>query len=80
MVGTVMSVELFRQEGEEYRSIRLCVNASGSVSIDGHDLGPSVQRHWGEDKDYEFAVIVPGTAVPKISVCDSFERNIRDEA
>jgi hypothetical protein len=32
--------ELFRQEGEEFRSVRLRVNADGSAHIDAQDMGP----------------------------------------
>ena len=76
MVETEMSVELFRQESEEYRSINLCVNTDASVCIDAHAMGPTVQQLWG-DSDQEFAVIVPGTAVPKLVLSTPAERLAR---
>jgi hypothetical protein len=57
--------ELYRQEGEEFRSVRLRVNADGSVHIDAQDMGPLVEKIWGDD-DYEFGVRVPTAASPKL--------------
>ncbi len=50
------SVELCREEGVEFRSIRLRLDASG-IRLDAHDMGPPVERAWGSD-DYEFWVNV----------------------
>jgi hypothetical protein len=32
-------IELFREEGDPFRSVRLAVNADGSVRLDAHDMG-----------------------------------------
>jgi hypothetical protein len=55
------SVELYRQEGTEFRSVRLSVGPDG-VRLDAQDMGPSVRRTWGDD-DYEFWVNVPAKEI-----------------
>ena len=59
------SAELYRQEGDPFRSVRLSVNADGSVRVDAQDMGTVVENVWGES-DYEFWVDVPATALPKL--------------
>ena len=59
------SAEIYRQEGDEFRSIRLSVSAEGSVRLDAQDMGKLTQKIWGDD-DYEFWVDVPATALPKL--------------
>jgi hypothetical protein len=61
-VGAQMTeCELFRQEGKEFRSVRVFVGPDGSVSMDTQDMGPFVEKTWGDD-DYEFGVRVPAAA------------------
>jgi hypothetical protein len=59
------SAELFREEGDPFRSIRLCVHPDGSVKLDAQDMGKAVKEIWG-DSDYEFWVDVPATAIHKL--------------
>src|SRR5271167_2902752 len=59
------SVELYRQEGVEFRSVRLKVKLDGSVLLDAQDMGKTVKEIWGDD-DYEFWVDVPATALRKL--------------
>jgi hypothetical protein len=59
------STELYRQEGDDFRSVCLSVNADGSIKLDAQDMGKLVKEIWGDD-DYEFWVNVPGTALPKL--------------
>jgi|SRR5271155_25033 len=59
------SVELYRQEGVEFRSVRLKVKPDGSVLLDAQDMGKTVKEIWGDD-DYEFRVDVPATALHKL--------------
>lgn len=61
----IYSTELYRQEGDAFRSVRLSVNADGSVRLDAQDMGKTVQEVWG-DGDYEFWVDVPVTALRKL--------------
>jgi len=61
----IYSTELYRQEGDAFRSVRLSVNADGSVRLDAQDMGNAVQEVWG-DGDYEFWVDVPATALRKL--------------
>jgi hypothetical protein len=59
------TTELFRQEGDPFRSVRLTVNADGSVKLDAQDMGTTVEEVWGDD-DYEFWVDVPAAALHKL--------------
>jgi hypothetical protein len=61
----IYSAELYRQEGAAFRSIRLNVNADGSVKLDAQDMGKGVEEIWGDD-DYEFWVDVPAKALHKL--------------
>ena len=60
------STELYRQEGSNFRSVRLFVNADASVRFEAQDMGKSVEEVWG-DSDYEFWVDVPATALRKLT-------------
>lgn len=60
------AAELFRQEGDPSRSVRLSVQADGSVRLDAQDMGTCVEEIWG-DTDYEFWVDVPGTVLRKLA-------------
>jgi len=57
--------ELYRQEGDSFRSVRLSVHTDGSVCLDTQDMGKTVNEVWG-DSDYEFWVDVPATALRKL--------------
>src|SRR5665213_3536827 len=59
------SSQIYRKEGDPFRTIRLSVNADGSAHLDAQDMGTSVQEVWG-DSDYEFWVDVPATALRKL--------------
>jgi hypothetical protein len=59
------SAELFRQDGDAFRSIRLCVKPDGSIKMDAQDMGKTVEEVWGDD-DYEFWVDVPAMALHKL--------------
>jgi hypothetical protein len=60
-----LSTELYRQEGAEFRSVRLSVGPDGSIHLDAQDMGKIVEQIWGDD-DYEFWVDVPATAIRKL--------------
>jgi hypothetical protein len=51
------SVELYRQEGENFRSVRATL-AEDKFTFDTQDMGKLVEEMWG-DSDYEFWTIVP---------------------
>jgi len=53
-------VELYRKEGENFRSV--CARLEeDKFTIDTQDMGPLVEEFWG-DSDYEFWTIVPKEA------------------
>ena len=60
------STEIYRQEGDSFRSVRVSVNTDGSVRLDAQDMGAQVEEVWG-DCDYEFWVDVPATALRKLA-------------
>ena len=61
----IYGAEIYRQEGAEFRSIRLTVQADGSVKLDAQDMGKTTEKVWG-DNDYEFWVDVPAKALHKL--------------
>lgn len=60
------SAETYRQEGAEFRSVRLSVSADGSVRLQAQDMGKLTEEIWG-DADYEFWVDVPAMALAKLA-------------
>jgi hypothetical protein len=64
-VPEAYSAELYRQEGDNFRSVRLNVRSDGSIRLDAQDMGKLVEEVWGDD-DYEFWVDVPATALHKL--------------
>ncbi|SRR6266496_1490976 len=65
-MSETFSIELYRQEGDNFRSVRLSVNADVSVRLDPQDMGRYVQEVWA-DSDYEFWVDVAATALRKLT-------------
>lgn len=61
----IYSTQIYRKEGDPFRSINLYVNADGSVSLNAQDMGTHVKEVWG-DSDYEFCVDVPASALRKL--------------
>ena len=59
-------IEIARQEGVEFRSVRLALEDDGAIKMDAQDMGPTVTQIWGDD-DYEFWVRVPPTSLPKLA-------------
>ena len=59
-------IELARQEGAEFRSVRLALDDDGAIKMDAQDMGPTVTQFWG-DEDYEFWVRVPPGSLPKLA-------------
>jgi hypothetical protein len=60
------TIEIARQEGAEFRSVRLTLEDEGSIKMDAQDIGPMVTAVWGDD-DYEFWVRVAPTSLPKLA-------------
>lgn len=60
------TIEIARQEGTEFRSVRLTMQADGTMVMDAQDIGPKVTEVWG-DGDYEFWVRVEPAALPKLA-------------
>ena len=59
------SVELYREEGSQSRSVVLSVGPDGAVKLDTYDTGEVVERTWGHE-DYEWWVDVPSSQVRKL--------------
>lgn len=61
---TTDSIEIAKEDGKNYRSVRLRVSDSG-LRIDAHDMGPNVEGVWSSD-DYEFWVNVKPSDFPAL--------------
>ena len=59
------SIQLFRMDGEEYRSVDLELK-DGGLTLLGHDMGPTVEQFWGDD-DYEFWVEIKPHAMQRLA-------------
>ena len=56
------TMEIFRDDGTNFTSIRANFNNDGALSIDGQDMGPLVEQFWGDD-DYEYFLSIPKKSV-----------------
>jgi hypothetical protein len=73
------TVQLARQDGVEFRSVRLNMGGDGTIRMDTHDTGPNVQRVW-DHEDYEFFVEVSPLAVGRLAfelLRDKFAGNLK---
>ena len=53
-------------DGEEYRSVALTLGDDGGLQLSAHDMGPNVERFWGDD-DYEFWVEIKPHAMRQLA-------------
>jgi hypothetical protein len=60
------TVEIARQEGKNFRSVRLSLAEDGAIKMDTQDIGGATDEFWGED-EYEFWVNIPREAVAKLA-------------
>ena len=58
-------IQLFVQDGKEFRSVRLYLT-DGGLQLLGHDMGPKVEQFWGDD-DYEFWVEIKPHAMRRLA-------------
>lgn len=61
-----ISEEIYRQEGANFRSIRVALEPDGTLMVDAQDMGPLVQEMWG-DSDYEFWCRIPPEGAAKLA-------------
>ena len=61
-----LSEEIFREEGENFRSVMVTLEPGGGLMMDTQDMGKLVEEWWG-DSDYEFWVKIPAEAAPKLA-------------
>lgn len=61
-----LSEEIYRQEGDNFRSIRVTLETDGTLMVDAQDMGPLVKEGWG-DSDYEFWCRIPPEAAGKLA-------------
>jgi hypothetical protein len=59
--------EIFRQEGENFRSIIVRMTREGGLEVEAQDMGKLVEEMWG-DSDYEFWVKIPAEALPRLAM------------
>jgi hypothetical protein len=60
------SIEIARQEGPDFRSVRLGIEPGGAILMDAQDMGPAVKRVW-DTEDYEFWVRIEPATLPKLA-------------
>jgi hypothetical protein len=61
-----LSEEIFRQEGDNFRSIIVTLEPDGTLMLDAQDMGSLVKEVWG-DSDYEFWCRIPPEAAAKLA-------------
>ncbi len=59
-------IEIARQEGAEFRSIQLQLQADGAIRMHAYDRGPTAALTFGRD-EYEFWVTIPPAEVAKLA-------------
>ena len=59
-------LEIARQEGTEFRSVRLQLQADGGVRLHAYDKGATATLTFGRD-EYEFWVTVPPEQVGRLA-------------
>ena len=60
-------IEIARQEGTEFRSVRLQLQADGGIRLHAYDKGATAALTFGRD-EYEFWVTVPPEQVGKLAL------------
>jgi hypothetical protein len=65
-MSALQTEEIFRQEGENFRSIMITLEADGTLQIDAQDMGKLVQEVWG-DSDYEFWCRIPPEVMGRLA-------------
>jgi hypothetical protein len=65
-VSESVSEEIFRKEGENFRSIIATLEADGTLKLGAQDMGPLVKEVWG-DSDYEFWCRIPAEAAGRLA-------------
>ena len=71
-------VQLAVKDGKEYSSVRLYLDPDGTIRMEGHDMGPNVEKFFDHD-DYEYDTIVPSSAVGRLAFAllkDRFRENL----
>jgi hypothetical protein len=66
-------IEIARQEGSEFRSVRLQLQADGAIRMHAYDRGATASLTFGRD-EYEFWVTVPPVEVAKLALALLQER------
>ena len=60
-------MEIYRQDGDAFCSIRAAFDSNDNLQIDGQDMGPLVEQFFG-DSDYEYYVTIPKNEVQKFTL------------
>ena len=60
-------IEIAKQDGREFRSVRLQLQADGAIRMHAYDNGPTAKLTFGRE-DYEFWVTIPPDMVPKLAL------------
>ena len=60
-------MEIYRQDGDAFCSIRATFDANDNLQINGQDMGPLVEQFFG-DSDYEYYLTIPKNEVKKFTL------------
>lgn len=64
--ASLYQAERGKGEKTEFRSLKLHLEADGTIQLAGVDAGPFVEKLQG-DWDYEYWLTIPPSAVPKLA-------------
>jgi hypothetical protein len=54
----ITEIDLVRKQGDAgYERLTTKIDEAGRLVVEGHDIGPAVEAHWG-DSDYEYWITV----------------------
>ncbi len=62
LISMEKNMEIYREDGKNFRSIRSDFKDDGRLVISGHDMGPITEEFWGKD-EYEYFMIIPKESV-----------------
>jgi hypothetical protein len=58
-------IEIARQEGAEFRSLRLALEHDGAIKMDAQDIGPNDTRICGDSRSAVFSMLARTHVSPR---------------
>ena len=60
-------MEIYRRDGDAFTSIRAVFDVKGNLTIDGQDMGPTVEQFFG-DSDFEYYLTIPKSEIQNFTL------------